>query len=234
MGSSIALPILKELVPAGIEYGTVLLVEFGPDSIWYETSFTIAAQALQAGVRTEYHSFLHTPVSVRKALTRLGLDVENLEGAKTLRIIDSYSPQTDLKSRTLTFEDFDSAVDSARRIKAGYPEEEKRYLHIDDNTTVFLQYNREKEMVDRWRTRTIPGLRASEAVALNSLITGTASDAFYRQLESLCDGIIDFKSEEKEGKIQNHLRVRMMRGQPHDSRWHQLQVLDNGEVTLSE
>lgn len=158
----------------------------------------------------------------------------NLEAAKTLTIIDSYSPQTDLKSRTLDFIDFDAMVETAKQIKAGYAEEEKRRFHIDDNTGVYLQYNKEKETVDRWRTRTIPAFRASETVALNSLLTGTASDAFYRQLESLCDGIIDFKSEEKDGNIENLLRVRMMRGQPHDSRWHRLEVLNNGEVTLAE
>jgi KaiC/GvpD/RAD55 family RecA-like ATPase len=234
LSTNIALPILKELVPTGLEYGTVLLVEFAPDSLWYETSFTVTAQALRAGIITEYHTFLRTPAYVRGTLTRLGLDVANLEAAKTLTINDSYSDQTDLKSRTLDFMDFDEDVEYAKRIKAGYAEEKKRHLHIDDNTGILLQYNKEKEMVDQWRTRIIPSFRAREALAFNSLLTGTASDAFYRQLESLCDGIIDFKSEEKGGNIQNFLRVRMMRGQPHDSQWHRLEVLNNGEVTLAE
>jgi KaiC/GvpD/RAD55 family RecA-like ATPase len=61
-----------------------------------------------------------------------------------------------------------------------------------------------------------------------------ASDAFYRQFESLADGIIEFKSEEKSGRIEHYVRVRAMRGKPYDSRWRTLQVLDNGEVKLAE
>jgi hypothetical protein len=105
---AVELPILHELVPQGLEYGTVFLVEFGPDSLWYETSFTIAAQALRLVVRTLYHSFLRNSLDVAKALTRVGLNVNGLEQAKTLRIIDHYSPQMDLKSQVLRI-DFDDA-----------------------------------------------------------------------------------------------------------------------------
>ena len=48
MGASILLggltiPVLKDVVDGLIDYETSLLVEFEPDSIWYETSLTIAA-----------------------------------------------------------------------------------------------------------------------------------------------------------------------------------------------
>ena len=35
----------------------------------------------------------------------------------------------------------------------------------------------------------------------HSLVAGVYSEAFYRQFEALCDGIIDFKSQEQAGQM---------------------------------
>ena len=62
-------------------------------------------------------------------------------------------------------------------------------------------------------------------------MSGITSESFYKQYVALCDGIIDFKTQEKEG-LEHLVRVRLMRGKNCDSRWHKLQILDNGEVRL--
>jgi len=62
-------------------------------------------------------------------------------------------------------------------------------------------------------------------------VLGVHSEAFYRQLESLCDGIFEFKNEET-GGTRNHLvRVKAMRGRKYDPQWHRLMVGENLEVT---
>ncbi len=246
MSSVLSLPILKELIQDGIDYGSVLLVEFEADSLWYETSLTLAAQALRADIRTAYHTFQHNPKDVRLALGRLGLDVKKLENDTVLEVIDSYTVQIGLGptekdvryskdsrytvSTSLKIADWSLAL--LRAMKGRVPEESMRWLHIDDNTGVLLQYNEEKAIIDYWRTRSIPDDKAAETVVLHSFLTGVGSAPFFKQFESLCDGIFDFTSDEKEEEIKHYTRVRIMRGKHYNSRWRRLKVLDNGEVTL--
>jgi len=72
LSDTLALPILRELIADGIDYGTVLLVEFEPDSIWYETSLTIAVQALREGMKTAYDTIRDTPREVERAFASFG------------------------------------------------------------------------------------------------------------------------------------------------------------------
>ncbi len=234
-------PFLKELVPGGFEFGSNLLVEFDSDSVWYETSLTIAAHALRAGIKIDYHNFQHTPSDIRKAFDRRGLDVKKLEDNDMLWIVDSFTVQTgadtsqdqsEVTQVSVKLSDWSIAL--ARDLKTGISETMKRRLHIDDNTGTLLQYNEEKAIIDFWRTRYIPYSRARECVNIYSLLTNVASTSFYKQYESLSDGIIDFKSEERENELQHYVRMRSLRGRGCDSRWRKLRLSDNGEVTLVE
>ena len=244
----LALPILKPMVPGGLSYGGHYVVEHDPDSPWYETSLTIAAEALSQGVRTEYHVFTHPPDYIRQDLARLGLDARKLEAQDTLRILDTYDVMTGLaapekpeamgrKGREPfeTHHEFDlvhwsSKVESL--IKQGVAEEEKKWLHLDDNTGILNHYSDEKLMIDMWRTRFLPYARVRELAMIHSFVTGIASDSFYRNFEALCDGIFDMRSMEEEGSIRHYARARTMRGTVGDSRWRRIQLSDNGRVQV--
>jgi hypothetical protein len=43
--------LLDELAPGGFFYGGCYIVEFDPDSLWYETSVAMAALALTRGTK---------------------------------------------------------------------------------------------------------------------------------------------------------------------------------------
>ncbi len=248
MPISLALPILKGMVPGGLRYGSHYVVEYDSDSPWYETSLTITGEALKQGVRTEYHVFAHPPDDVRENLARLGLNVSRLEQEDTLRILDTYDVMTGLATpekpagmQSKGREPFEThhsfnLVDWSSRvvtmIKQGVAEDEKKWLHLDDNTSILNHYSEEKLIIDTWRTRFIPYARVRELAMIHSFVTGVASDSFYKNFEALCDGIIDLRSLEEEGRFEHYARARTIRGTISDSRWRRLQVLETGEVKV--
>jgi len=236
-------PLLSEMAPGGFAYGRNYLVEFDPHSLWYEASLTIASQLLKRGIKTDYHTFTHIPGEVREALARLGLNVRKMEDDSTLRIVDSFTVTTLLKpesiekstlvrtmEKSLSLKDWERG--DAELLKEAAPESEKKRFHIDDNTSTLVSYNDEKSFVDHWRTNGIPTARIFEWSILHSAVTGALSESFYRQFESLCDGVIDFRSQEENETIGQYTRIRMMRGKSQDSRWRRLRLLNNGEVAF--
>jgi len=244
LSDTLAVPILRQLIPDGIDYGMGLLFEFEPDSIWYETSLTIAAQALREGAKTAYHTFRHAPCDIERWFAQLGLDGKKLKNDGLFELIDSYSAQIGLtqpeKLQNVTTDYAvieslklpDLSISYSQAMKSGVPDKEKRWLHIDDDTTVMTKYNSENAIIEFLRTRANPMAQATGEITLIALLKGVASDSFYRQREALSDGIIELKTEEEKGEIEQRLRVRLMRGKKFDSKWHTLKLQDNGEVTL--
>ena len=256
---SVKVPLLNDLAPDGFFYGGHYIIEFTPDSLWYETSLTIAAMALKQGMKTEYHVFNHDPADALDSISALGVDARRLEKDGLLSIWDAYTETMEYESKGTATEDqdkgrrggwgepFDRKTDPSRPlnveegakhwIKAGtegFKDEEKGWLHLDDNTATFLQYNDEKTFVKFWRLGALPyGIRARECPHFLGFVKGLASDAFYTQFESVCDGVIDLKAQEEGGRIEQYIRIRMLRGKTFDSRWHRIQLSSNGEVAYA-
>ena len=245
MPDSFVLPFLKRIIPQGFDYGATYLVEFDPPSLWYETSLTIVSDALMAGVRTDYHTFTHSPADVRKALTRMGLDLEALEADDTFRIWDSYAQQVGMvepekvgKAQPMDPIDIHSLdlkvwTDSdVKEPGRGIHEVDSRRLHVDDDTSIMLHFNTEKAFIDHWRMHGLPYVRLHKLAAIHSVVKGIYSENFYKQFESFCDGVIDFRTEER-ASIEHSMRVRLMRGKPHDAAWQRLRLLDSGKVAIA-
>jgi hypothetical protein len=239
------LPFLSHLLPYDLEPG-IVLVEFDPQSLWYETSFTVAAHALRSGVRTEYHSFTHLPAEIDRILERLGIDTPRLGARGLFEIMDSYTVTTGLgmaardqskdwwiPSSTVTMRAWDAAIDeSVARVRKG-DYKGSGGLHIDDNTSVLLEHNSESEVIAHWRKKIIPHTREGEITYVNAIMRGVGSETFVKQFESLADAIIDFKSEEVSGRIEHRARARMIRGKDYNSEWRPLGVTGIGEVRFS-
>jgi class 3 adenylate cyclase/TolB-like protein/pimeloyl-ACP methyl ester carboxylesterase/Tfp pilus assembly protein PilF len=238
---NVNLPLFNETVPGGLRFGTNYLVEFEPRSLWFETSLTLCAQALRMGMKVDYHTFTHVPADIRASLKKLGLDVKTLEENDTLRMVDSYTIQTGIgepeKAVGYTVDTSSVSMDDWTRADiedAGEPvrESDKQRFHIDDDTSILVQFNGEAKVVAHFRTQTVPFARRREMSSLHSVLRGVFSESFYAQFESFCDGIFEFKSEDSARGLVHSMRVRAMRGAPHDSSWKRIRLLDTGEVTL--
>jgi class 3 adenylate cyclase len=242
LSSLLHIPLIKNLIPDGISYGTVLMVEFEPGSCWYDMAFTMVAEAVGNRIKTDLHLFQRKPQEAKAALIRLGLEVDRLLGEDQLRIIDSYTIQTGVGTaerpkgsdafKTASVKLSDWSVAAKAQLTQGISEAEKKRLHIDDNLTVMTRYNGEDEVIDYWRTSIIPLYRARESVLINAVSTGVASDSFYRKFESLCDGIIDCRTREEAGEVEQYIRLRSMSGRGHDSHWQHATITENGRVRL--
>ncbi|HEV2226093.1 MAG TPA: adenylate/guanylate cyclase domain-containing protein [Nitrososphaerales archaeon] len=241
--SSLDLPLLEPVLPRGLGFGKNYLVEFEPNSLWFETSLTLCAQALKMGLRVDYHTFTHVPGDIRSALEKFGLDLKALEGNDSFRIVDSYTIQTGIgepergpiPSYTADISSVNIDDGTKADIKdAGEPvrESDKRRFHIDDDTSIMVQYNGEAKVVSHFRTQTVPFARRREMSSLHSVLRGVYSDSFYAQFESFCDGVIEFKAEDSAEGLVHSMRIRAMRGAPHDSSWRRIRLLDSGEVGL--
>ncbi len=244
MTAKIVVPLLESMVPQGLRLGGNYLVEFEPGSPWYETSITIAARAVQSGQKTEYHSFHRKIVDVKEALEELGLSVDAETKRGMLRLIDSYTPTPGeartgprgkggfLSDRAPHVGRWQTAI--RKQIADGIKEPNKKWLHIDDNTSLLLQFTDEDSMLNGWRTVFIPWGRAREMVTINGFVKGVASEAFYRKNESLYDGVFDMVTTEKEGRLEHNIRARMIRGESIDSKWRTIRLRSRGEVVIGK
>ena len=246
MPTPLRVPIFDDLVPGGFTNSANYVVEFESNSLWYETSLTIAVQALRAGLRTQYHTFMHIPSEVRRELEKIGADSRKLESEDRFRLIDSYTRLTGLPIQpepgTLFGRSSGSLNDPAflekytanivELMKTGAAEKDKGWLHIDDNTSIFNRYFKEEDVVNIVHTRIFPETRFLELCVFHSVVSGVFSEGFYKQMEAVCDGVLDFRTEESDGRLENFVRVRTLRGRSCDSRWRRLRINAIGEVTL--
>jgi adenylate cyclase len=239
--SSIDLPLLQSVIPTGLGFGKNYLVEFEPHSLWFETSLTLCAQALRMGMKVDYHTFTHVPGDIRISLEKLGLDLKALEENDSFRIVDSYTVQTGIGEpeqvpsytvdiSSVSMDDWTKA--DIKDAEEPVRENDKRRFHVDDDTSILVQFNGEAKVISHFRTQTVPFARRREMSSLHSVLRGAYSDSFYAQFESFCDGIIEFKAEDSPQGLVQSMRIRAMRGAPHDSSWRRLRLADTGEVAL--
>ena len=259
MSETTHIPLLGKLVPDGLKSGTTFLVEFDPDSQWFSIAVTIAARFLEEKRHVAYLALANPPYDVDHALSALGIDVRAAEGSGFLAIEDWYSaslaggrlePATtqgpmfervDGRMRVRSLKVADLSVEWLKTSKAGpQPAHDivdfwpTGSLAVSESCSVILRFNEEKAFMEFFESRIRPEDRKRKnLITLQGIARGVHSDWLYKRMENACDGIIDIRSLEREEEVKSFLRIRNLRGQPHDSKWHKIEVQSNGEATIA-
>lgn len=236
------IPLVEDLTRGLIPPGSRFLVEYDSAADWYNASVTIAAGWLRSGGRVAYNVASQPPKNnIRLQLTRLGLEPQELEESGLFRVYDWHSASLGRKSTEKMKEDSLKVTD----MSIGWMKEAKELtqsapapggLMIVDDISSLDRFNEEKSWVEFVLTRVIARdlVRPSPCITMIGVIKGLHSERVYKRLEATFDGIIDLKLDELGEETRNIMRIRSSRNIAFDSRWHQLNVDENFEVTLKK
>jgi KaiC/GvpD/RAD55 family RecA-like ATPase len=173
------------------------------------------------------------------------VDVKQLESNDKLRVFDWYTATLGRKSNErLAFYSLkaaDLSVLFAKYLMATEPgidqlppQPTPEWLRILDDASCLGRFNEEKSWVEFVRTRMVPIASLWKSTGISGIIRGIHSEWAYKNLEAANDGVIEVKQDETTGEARNLIRIRSMRGVGFDSRWHQLKVGENSEVTVEK
>lgn len=236
--------ILDGLAPGSFRYATIHNIEFDSDSLWYETSLAIASRALAQGIRVEYNITRRTPDDFRAWLGKLGTDAAKYERLGHLRIIDDYSSLSVVTPEKPSYSSDSwrqtSAIDlkewwdlARHQLQKGIEENEKRWMYIVEDGSYLSKHNNPAELGHYLKHAWIPWCKARQLLVLAGVLRLDWSDAPRTEFESLCDGVVEFRTLERNEIIEQVIRVRKMVGQSSDSSWHLLKLSEDGKVQVT-
>ena len=250
------IPLLDKLIPSGVKPGTVLLVEFDPESQWFSLATTITAGFLAARRHVAYNCMVRSTADVKDALSALGVNVGEAIRTDLLDLDDFYSAtlsggrlgdtgtsggaertEEGVRYRSLKIQDLSvEFLKSSRLASQGsliFNPWPPGSLSLVESISTFARFNEEKPLVEWLESRKFPEVRRMKRILIDGVSRGVHSDWFYERIEGFSDGAVEIQLRENEEQIKNFLRVRSLKGQPHDSRWHAIEIKPNGEATLA-
>jgi KaiC/GvpD/RAD55 family RecA-like ATPase len=256
LSESVDIPLLAELIPGGVKPGAMLLVESDPDSQWLAVATTVVARLFQQNRHVCYLAMARSIEDVKRCILELGVDILTAEKSGRLVVEDWYSAtltggrldsvsdragifepiQGGLRVRSLKIADL--SVEWLKTSKTG-PQAYDIVEHwpagsmiVVESFSSILRFNEEKAFVEWIESRVNPEERKRKSITLQGVVRGIHSDWLYGRMESASDGIIDLRVMERGEEQKNLLRVRSLKGQPHDSRWHEIEIKSSGEATI--
>ena len=230
---SLQIPIISDLLGSPMARGKVFVGLYEPSAQWLSLILTIASELLQRGCVVGITTLATPTFQIRLQLARSLPNLRELETAKRFTLIDWYTWMTGSKSTERR------SVDSLGL--AQFNVQDSRYQKDDsplydfmagDNLSTFLKYNDERTFM-QWLDKTIARMREFRGIRCYGFIKGFHSDAFYANLEAMADGVMELNVREREGRLENVIRLKSFRAIQHPTDWRTLRMTNSGFLELT-
>jgi KaiC/GvpD/RAD55 family RecA-like ATPase len=211
----------------------------------------LRARWLQDRLRAYYTTTARPREEVLGALAKLGVDIQFAEESGFLRVDDMYPATMGLDKEALFAQAVDDkyvrygslkiadlSLDDLKFLRGDgsrlsrWSSDQSNVLAIWDSLSPMLRFNDERAVLEFVETRELPLNRRLGRIAFGGVLRRLHSESFYTRLESAFDGIIELRVMERDDEIKNLLRIRSLKGQPHDARWHEVKINSKGEANL--
>jgi len=230
---AVHLPIVSDILGGPVQRGKILVVLYEASTQWLSLVLTIASELLKRNYVVGITTITTPPTEVRRQLAVALPNLSEHEAANRFTLIDWYTWMTGKKSTERR------SVDSLGL--AQFNIQDTRYQRDDspiydflaaDNYSAFLKYNDERSFM-QWLDKTVARMRELKGVRLYGFLKQSHSDAFYANLESMADGVIEINIQESGKGLRNVIRVKSMKGVQHPSEWRTLKITPAGFLTLA-
>jgi KaiC/GvpD/RAD55 family RecA-like ATPase len=105
-------------------------------------------------------------------------------------------------------------------------------LVIAESASQMLRFNKENEFIEYAISRANPNERKAKRINVTGFVSGIHSQSFYKHVEAACDGVIELRIDQRSEQVKNLLRLTSLKNQPHDTRWHEVEIKPNGEANI--
>ncbi len=226
-------PILSDVLGSPLKRGKVLVGLYEPSAQWLSLILTIASELLQRGHVVGISTLSTPPSQIRQRLATAVPDLKEQEAAKRFTLIDWYTWMTGGKSTERR--SVDSLGLAQFNIQDSKFQREDSPLYdflATDNLSAFLKYNDERSFM-QWLDKTLARMRELRGIRLYGFIKRFHSDAFYANLESMADGVIELDNRERGRRLENAFRLKSMKGIQHPTEWRILKIANSGFLELT-
>ncbi len=205
---------------------------YEPSSHWVHLILTMTSGLLRRGHVVNFVTTTTAPSKIRAELRRRLPNLVDLESEKKFFLADWYTWMTGKRSEEAMSMDSLSlakmSIDNRRFIAEFSPTYD---LAVVDSCSTILKYNDERTFM-QWFDRVVAGLKELKGVRLYGFVKRFHSEALYSNIEALADGVIELDYREIDGKLENIIRVKSLKGVSHPTEWRKLRVAPDGNLML--